>query len=132
MAGDLVVSPPVGVGIGEAGCAPAAHSLISDHFPANHRGRALATYQLGVPIGILVGSYSSIFVASSLVAMMKSREQINVAVARKVESRGLSGESTRAVSADDVALGSTATRSTADRPRAGNAPPRPRKKKKKR
>jgi len=46
----------IGVGIGEAGCAPAAHSLISDHFPRHHRGRALATYQLGVPAGILLGS----------------------------------------------------------------------------
>jgi predicted MFS family arabinose efflux permease len=46
----------IGVGFGEAGCAPAAHSLISDHFPRAHRGRALATYQLGVPIGILIGS----------------------------------------------------------------------------
>lgn len=46
----------IGVGLGEAGCAPAAHSLLSDHFPRAHRGRALATYQLGVPIGILIGS----------------------------------------------------------------------------
>ncbi len=46
----------IGVGLGEAGCAPAAHSLLSDYFPRAHRGRALATYQLGVPIGILVGS----------------------------------------------------------------------------
>lgn len=46
----------VGVGLGEAGCAPAAHSLLSDYFPNAHRGRALATYQLGVPIGILIGS----------------------------------------------------------------------------
>lgn len=46
----------IGVGLGEAGCAPAAHSLISDHFPRAFRGRALATYQLAVPIGILVGS----------------------------------------------------------------------------
>ena len=46
----------IGVGFGEAGCAPAAHSLISDYFPRAHRGRALATYQLGVPIGILIGS----------------------------------------------------------------------------
>lgn len=46
----------VGVGFGEAGCAPAAHSLLSSHFPSHHRGRALATYQLGVPIGILIGS----------------------------------------------------------------------------
>jgi MFS family permease len=46
----------IGVGIGEAGCAPAAQSLIGDYFPPDHRGRALSTYQLGVPIGILIGS----------------------------------------------------------------------------
>lgn len=46
----------IGVGVGEAGCAPAAQSLIGDYFPPHHRGRALATYQLGVPIGILIGS----------------------------------------------------------------------------
>lgn len=46
----------IGVGFGEAGCSPAAHSLLSDHFPPTHRGRALSTYQLGVPIGILIGS----------------------------------------------------------------------------
>ncbi len=46
----------VGVGVGEAGCAPAAQSLIGDYFPVSHRGRALSTYQLGVPIGILIGS----------------------------------------------------------------------------
>lgn len=46
----------IGVGIGEAGCAPAAQSLIGDYFPPEHRGRGISTYQLGVPIGILVGS----------------------------------------------------------------------------
>ena len=45
----------VGVGVGEAGCAPPAQSILSDAFPAERRGRALATYQLGVPIGLLVG-----------------------------------------------------------------------------
>jgi len=92
----------------------------------------LQEFAIALLIGILVGSYSSIFVASSIVAMMKSREEANVAVARKVESRGLAGEGTRAVAADDVALGTTSTRPTADRPRPSNAPPRPRKKKKKR
>ena len=45
----------VGVGVGEAGCAPSAQSILSDTFPAERRGRALATYQLGVPIGLLFG-----------------------------------------------------------------------------
>ena len=45
----------IGVGVGEAGCTPAAHSLISDCIPAHKRARALAFYSLGVPIGSLLG-----------------------------------------------------------------------------
>ena len=45
----------VGVGIGEAGCAPAAQSILADRFPPQHVGRALSSYQLAIPIGILVG-----------------------------------------------------------------------------
>lgn len=92
----------------------------------------LQEFAIALLIGILVGSYSSIFVASALVAFMKGREEANVAVARKVESRGLTDEGTRSVAADDIALGTVVARPTADRPRPGNAPPRPRKKKKKR
>lgn len=44
-----------GVGIGEAGCSPPSHSMISDIFPANERSTALATYSLGVYGGSLVG-----------------------------------------------------------------------------
>ncbi|MFK7983630.1 MAG: spinster family MFS transporter [Saprospiraceae bacterium] len=45
----------VGVGIGEAGASPAAHSMISDYFPANKRATALAVYSMGIYIGILLG-----------------------------------------------------------------------------
>lgn len=45
----------IGVGIGEAGCTPAAHSLISDSVPAAKRSSAIAFYGLGVPIGSLLG-----------------------------------------------------------------------------
>ena len=45
----------VGVGIGEAGCTPPAHSMISDLFPPERRGSALSTYSLGIPIGTLFG-----------------------------------------------------------------------------
>ncbi len=45
----------VGVGIGEAGGSPPAHSMISDYFPAERRGTALGIFSLGVPLGILVG-----------------------------------------------------------------------------
>lgn len=45
----------IGVGIGEAGCSPAAHSLIADYVPENRRSGALAVYSIGVPIGSLLG-----------------------------------------------------------------------------
>lgn len=45
----------VGVGIGEAGGSPPAHSMISDYFPAERRATALGVFSLGIPFGILVG-----------------------------------------------------------------------------
>lgn len=45
----------IGVGVGEAGCSPPAHSMISDYFPAEKRATALGIYSLGIPFGILFG-----------------------------------------------------------------------------
>lgn len=45
----------VGVGVGEAGCTPAAHSLIADRVPAARRASAMAFYALGIPLGSLLG-----------------------------------------------------------------------------
>ncbi|MDF1766130.1 MAG: MFS transporter [Gammaproteobacteria bacterium] len=45
-----------GVGIGEAGGSPPAHSIVSDIFPAKQRATALSIYSLGVYGGILVGT----------------------------------------------------------------------------
>jgi MFS family permease len=42
----------LGVGVGEASCAPAATSLIGDLFPANWRAKALAIFMLGLPVGV--------------------------------------------------------------------------------
>jgi len=45
----------IGVGIGEAGCSPPAHSIISDYFPPKKRATALSIYSTGIYIGIIVG-----------------------------------------------------------------------------
>jgi len=45
----------IGVGVGEAGCTPPAHSLISDIVPPEKRASALAFYSLGIPVGTLLG-----------------------------------------------------------------------------
>lgn len=49
----------LGVGIGEAACAPAATSLISDIFPPEKRARAMSIFMLGLPVGIALGFYLS-------------------------------------------------------------------------
>ena len=46
----------IGVGLGEAGATPPAHSLISDHYPPARRASALAIYSAGVPIGSTLGA----------------------------------------------------------------------------
>ncbi len=45
----------VGVGVGEAGGSPPAHSMISDYFPSHQRATALSIYSVGIYIGILAG-----------------------------------------------------------------------------
>lgn len=45
----------IGVGVGEAGCTPPAHSLIVDYVPKEKRASALAFYSMGTPLGSLVG-----------------------------------------------------------------------------
>ncbi|MFT5562379.1 MAG: MFS family permease, partial [Litorivivens sp.] len=46
----------IGVGIGEAGCSPPIHSMISDYFPPEKRATALSIYSLGIPIGGAIGT----------------------------------------------------------------------------
>lgn len=45
----------IGVGVGEAGCTPAAHSLIADRVEPAQRPGAMAFYAMGIPIGGLLG-----------------------------------------------------------------------------
>lgn len=51
-----LVAARIGVGVGEAGCSPPAHSLIADMFPPERRATALAVYSLGIPIGASLGA----------------------------------------------------------------------------
>jgi len=70
----------------------------------------LQEFAIALLIGILVGTYSSIFVAASIVAYMKEREAGHRAVADKVGGRGAAEAGTRRVSDEDVALAGIPTR----------------------
>lgn len=56
----------IGVGIGEAGGSPPAHSMISDYYPPEERATALSVYSTGVHIGVLVGFLAGGFIAQEL------------------------------------------------------------------
>jgi MFS family permease len=44
----------VGVGVGEAGCSPPAHSMIADLYPPEQRSTAMGFYTLGISAGIML------------------------------------------------------------------------------
>ena len=45
----------VGVAVGESTATPCAHSLISDYFPPEKRGKAIGLYSIGANFGMLLG-----------------------------------------------------------------------------
>lgn len=53
----------LGVGVGEASCAPAANALIGDLFPPAQRSRALSVFMLGLPVGMFFSFLISGYVA---------------------------------------------------------------------
>ena len=55
----------LGVGLGEATCAPAATSWLGDLYPSRKRSRALALFMLGVPIGSAMAAFFSGVIAQA-------------------------------------------------------------------
>jgi MFS family permease len=55
-----------GVGVGEAGCSPPAHSLIADYFPSAKRSSALAVYSFGIPLGGMIGAVAGGWIAEHM------------------------------------------------------------------
>jgi predicted MFS family arabinose efflux permease len=49
----------LGVGVGEATCAPAGQSLIGDLFPPQQRARAMGVFMLGLPAGLSLAYFSA-------------------------------------------------------------------------
>lgn len=48
----------IGVGIGEAAYAPAANSVIADLYPSAQRSRAVGTFMLGLPLGLMLAYFT--------------------------------------------------------------------------
>ncbi len=62
----MLLAMRVGVGIGEAGCSPPSHSLISDYFEPRRRASALSVYAFGIPLGAMIGAIAGGWLAQHL------------------------------------------------------------------
>ncbi len=56
----------VGVGIGEAGCSPPAHSMIADLYPPEKRATAMGVYTIGISAGIMLAYLAGGWVAQNI------------------------------------------------------------------
>lgn len=53
----------MGVGVGEAGCVPSSHSLLTDYVPAERRAYALGLFQTGGMLGTMAGFMATGWIA---------------------------------------------------------------------
>lgn len=56
----------IGVGIGEAGCSPPAHSMIADMYPPEQRSTAMGFYTIGISAGIMLAYLAGGWVVQNL------------------------------------------------------------------
>jgi len=64
----------IGVGVGEAALSPAAFSLIADSFPAQHLGRALSVYS----VGVYFGSGLAFIIGGAVIALLTDAADISL------------------------------------------------------
>lgn len=87
----LLAAYRFGVGVGEAGLTPPAHSLISDLYEKNKRASALAVYSLALPLGTflsaVVGGYIAQYYSWRAAFITLGLAGLVVAVAMKLVVR---------------------------------------------
>lgn len=56
----------IGVGVGEAGFSPPAHSMIADMYPPEQRSTAMGVFSLGIALGIMIAFIGGGWVAQNI------------------------------------------------------------------
>ncbi|WP_334164714.1 spinster family MFS transporter [Phenylobacterium sp.] len=120
----------VGVGVGEAGLSPPAHSLISDYYEPKKRASALSIYSLGIPFGTMFGAIAGGWIAQNVswqaAFMLVGLPGILVAIAIKLivkePPRGWSDREVAEAAESPGALGREASEAGAPSPPDTAAP----------
>lgn len=89
----------------------------------------LQEFSIALLVGLIVGGYSSLFVAASVVAWLKEREPEYIQIADRVVKRSGESEGTRMVASEDATFGEQASRARAragaSATKGGGVPPKP-------
>jgi MFS family permease len=101
-----------GVGVGEAGLSPSAHSLISDYYEPKRRASALSVYSFGIPLGTMIGAVAGGLIAKTfgwqMAFMVVGLPGVAVALALKVlvkePPRGHSEPEQHPLTVDDLTV----------------------------
>jgi MFS family permease len=101
-----------GVGVGEAGCSPPSHSLISDYYAPKQRASALSIYAFGIPLGTMVGAIAGGWLAQEfswrvafvIVGLPGILLAVIVKLVVKEPPRGHSEAKERPLEAEDVVV----------------------------
>lgn len=56
----------IGVGVGEAGFSPPAHSMIADMYPPEQRSTAMGVFSLGIALGVMIAFIGGGWVAQNI------------------------------------------------------------------
>lgn len=97
---------------------PVASMLIIGSFILG--ATTLQEFSIALLVGLIVGGYSSLFVASAVVAWLKEREPEYQQIAKKVAKK-TTDEGTRTVAAEDATFGLQANRMRTRRGGSGNS-----------
>lgn len=90
----------------------------------------LQEFSVALLVGLLVGGYSSLFVASAVVAFLKEREPEYEQIATRVAKKSSGDEDgTRRVNSSDATVGEAPQRTRVRAGASGSAPPKPTKSK---
>jgi MFS family permease len=76
--GELVIAR-IGVGVGEAALTPAVFSFLADYFPPQQRGRAMALFYIGTPVGSGLATMGGALILRALEATVRHGSALSIA-----------------------------------------------------
>ena len=86
----------IGVGIGEAGCIPATHSMLGDYYPRHLRPRALAVHSAGTYLARTDSHYAAAYAKVGRLQALAARHEVGPEVVEQALEHAMNARRPRA------------------------------------